>query len=415
MSVTCPYCGQCFPHSDNINSRHKTFCPGWQAELGDTKPRPCLCGHEATSLTQMKRHRAQCEVWKTRHRGTVQMARLAETLQTKHGEGATHPAHIPEAEARRKATLKERYGAENVFCRESSIFDKVQASLDGKRPVLKGEDNPFSRPEVQDKIRQTHLDRLGVENPSQNPGVRNRAKATNLERYGTEETLAAPVIRARIAETNQERYGGPAPFCSSEIMEKVRRTNLENWGVEWTAQHPVVRQKQLDAMIEHYGSHFFASDEGKKQLRETFIREYGVPHPMLVPEIAFKALVRAGGQRKMNLLERQFAHLHPEFLYTGNGAFWRWLPKLGHHKNPDFILPGSDPEHPKKGVTKVVELFGDFWHSRMFTGSSNFEHEQQLVDAFADIGVKCLVIWESTFKADPEATRARVLTFLSDC
>ena len=59
-----------------------------------------------------------------------------------------------------------------------------------------------------------------------------------------------------------------------------------------------------------------------------------------------------------------------------------------------------------------MELFRDYWHSRMFTGSANFEHEQQLVDAFADIDITCLVIWESEFKADSEAVRQRVLNFL---
>ena len=105
MPVTCPHCNRHFPNSDTINSRHKAICPGWQTS---EKPRPCLCGHEATSLTQMKRHRQQCPTWKARHRGTVQMERLAETLQTRHGEGVTHPTGIPEAETRRKATLKAR-------------------------------------------------------------------------------------------------------------------------------------------------------------------------------------------------------------------------------------------------------------------------------------------------------------------
>jgi hypothetical protein len=38
--------------------------------------------------------------------------------------------------------------------------------------------------------------------------------------------------------------------------------------------------------------------------------------------------------------------------------------------------------------------------------------EQQLVEAFRDIGIECLVVWESEFKANPEATRQRVLSFL---
>lgn len=81
------------------------------------------------------------------------MGRLATPLQRNHGVGLTNPRQIQEAEEKRKLTNLERYGSENVFCRESSIFDKVQASIDGKRPILRGKDNPFAWTEVQDKIR----------------------------------------------------------------------------------------------------------------------------------------------------------------------------------------------------------------------------------------------------------------------
>lgn len=430
------------------------------------------------------------------------MARLAETLQARHGEGVTHSNMVPGAEEKRQATNQERYGAPNVFCRESLVFDKVQASLEGKRPALKGQDNPFAWPEVQEKIRQSNLERYGVEHNQQCPEVRAKARATNLERYGHEESLAAPEVRAKIVATNEARYGGPAPAHSLAVVEKARQTNLERWGVEWTCQHPEVRRQQLETMEANYGATYFASEEGraeikatlierygvdhpakieghwdraittfvrkygvthplqlaefldkrratcqerygvdsplqspevyagllatvrerygvdcvfqdegvKERARQTNIANYGVPHPMMNREYA-RAHLEKMARPGPNLLERRFGRLNPELLFTGNGAFWRWLPELGHHKNPDFIFPGPDPKKPKKGVTKVVELFGSYWHSRMFTGSSNFDHEQQLVDAFADIGIGCLVVWESEFQADPDACRQRVQQF----
>lgn len=340
------------------------------------------------------------------------MSRLAGTLEQRYGEGVTHPSRVPGAEDKRKTTNLERYGAENVFSRESKLFDGVQAASAPYRPIMRGADNPFARPEVQAKIRQANLERYGVENPNQRPEVRSKTKATNLERYGTEEALAAPVIRERIKATNLERYGGPAPSCSPEVNEKARQTNLERWGVEWTSMLPEVRQKQLETMLDHYGAHYFGSDIGKETLRSIFMQKYGVPHPMQVPEIAFKALVNAGGKGTPNQLEVRFAAHFPTLLYTGDGGFWRWLPKLGHHKNPDFILPGPDSSKPKHGVTKVVELFGNYWHSRMFTGKANFEHERELVEAYQDIGIDCLIVWESEVKACEEEVLRRVTSFL---
>jgi hypothetical protein len=159
---------------------------------------------------------------------------------------------------------------------------------------------------------------------------------------------------------------------------------------------------------ERYGASNYFSSEKYKQDN---IAKYGVPHPMMNKDYALGVLERMK-RAGPNFPERMLHSLVPELLYTGNGAFWRWLPKLGHHKNPDFILPGPDLDEPRRGVTKVVEMFGDFWHSRMFTGKANFEHEQELVEAFRDIGIECLVIWESEIKKDSPAVQAKIKAFL---
>ena len=442
---------------------------------------PCLCGHVATSMTQMKRHRAQCSVWKARHRGTVQMQRLAETLQKNHGVGVTHPTKIPEAEARRRQTNLERYGASNCFSRGSSVYSKVREASALNRVYLSGSANTFARPETKAKIRSTLLVRYGVTSPQQSPSVRLKTQSTNLQRYGFTSALSAPVIRERIKATNLVRYGGPAPACSEEVLDRTRATNRSRWGFDWTNQNPDVRQRQVEAQFEHYGTWFLASEEGKAKVRQalidkygvdhpakiegywdrmvqTFVRRYGAQHPFLLAEFLEKrretCLERFGVDNPMqspevyhqymetctkrygvpnamknrtiarraleaakrigpNMLERRFGGQNPELLYTGNGAFWRFLPLLGHHKNPDFILPGPDPAQPKRGVKKVVELFGDYWHSRLFTGKANFDHVQELVDAWKAIGIDCLVIWESDFKANPSATRSLLLSHLT--
>jgi G:T-mismatch repair DNA endonuclease (very short patch repair protein) len=48
----------------------------------------------------------------------------------------------------------------------------------------------------------------------------------------------------------------------------------------------------------------------------------------------------------------------------------------------------------------------------MFTGKANFDHEQELIEAFADIGIECLVVWESEVESDPEGVKVRLAAFL---
>ncbi|MBD3261091.1 MAG: hypothetical protein GF334_05320 [Candidatus Altiarchaeales archaeon] len=77
-----------------------------------------------------------------------------------------------------KKTNLERYGAENVGAKESSLYEEIQEKLEGKRPVFRGDDNAFAKPEVQEKIRETMMERYGVEIPQQSPEIRAKTRET---------------------------------------------------------------------------------------------------------------------------------------------------------------------------------------------------------------------------------------------
>lgn len=426
-----------------------------------------MCGFQAVSDNKLKAHKRECEVWLARDKKAVRAERMRENSLAKHG--VENPMRSPEANAKRAETNLARYGAENPFSKEASTFAKVQSSLEGKRPILRGEANPFAKPEVQVKIRASMLERYGVENPQQSPEIRAKTTATCGERYGGV-LMASPELAEKARATNRDRYGDVNPQRTETIKDKIKETNLARYGVPWTSMDPETRRKQLETHHERWGSHYFASDEGKAQIRsvmlerfgvefpgaieghwdrlvETFKQRYGVEHPLQLAEFLDKrrdtVLEKYGVEHVLqnneirekmvstkiekygnpwgpspidgpNGLERKVLALVPEgsILFTGDFSFWRWLPKLGHHKNPDFIVPGPDPENPKKGVTRVVEAFGDFWHSKMFTGRAPFEHEGELIEAYAEIGIDCLVLWESEVLGYPEEVRGRLMEFL---
>jgi len=453
MPVVCPHCHHTFG-GNKVSSRHIANCPNWPRTLTD----PCLCGFQATSDNKLKAHKRACPDWQARDKKAVRAQRLRETSLARYG--VEDCRRMESANQKREETNVARYGAANPFSRESNVFDKVQSSLDGKRPVLRGAANPFAKPEVKAKIRLFFKVRYGVENPQQNSEVKAKTRRTNLVRYGGT-LLGSPVLRAKARLTNATRYGDAFPQRTQFVKDRQRETNLDRWGVEWTGQNPEVRRKQLETHHERYGSHWFASEEGKAEIKRVFQERYGVdhwmqkdgaweqlvqtfqerygvdhplqlaeflekqrntnmrnwgaPHPMQNREHARERLEKMRPGVGPNGLERTVLELAPagSLLFTGDFTFWRWLPTLGKHKNPDFIVPGPDPENPKRGVTRVVEAFGDFWHSRMFTGKVPFDHEQDLIDAYAEVGISCLVLWESEIHADPEATRLRLNAHLT--
>ncbi|MGB2843279.1 MAG: hypothetical protein WBC02_00325, partial [Candidatus Aminicenantaceae bacterium] len=365
-----------------ISSGHKRKCPDFILSV-PKKPVPlCVCGHKSTSMTQMKRHRSICEQWKNRDKELTRTKRLESTLRERYGEGVSNPVHIPGVSKRKAATMKKRYGAENPFSRKSSLFQKVQSYwADKDRAAHLPKDN-FAKPEIKEKIRQTNLERYGVENPTQNLNIRNKQLATAKKRYGDEQLLRVKEIREKGKQTNLLRLGVPDPAQSPVVLEKIRQTNLERYGVPWTTLG-VSREKQYATQVSKYGNKFFASTIGKQKIRKA----------LLDSENVSKDGVRKRN-RKLNKPESLVQSLNDRLFYVGHGIFWKYLPSLMGSKNPDFIIPGSDPERPFKNVKQVVEVLGNYWHGPEKTGLQRDLYEEQLILAYADIGISCLIIWE---------------------
>ncbi|OPZ37905.1 MAG: hypothetical protein BWY99_01763 [Synergistetes bacterium ADurb.BinA166] len=129
------------------------------------------------------------------------------------------------------------------------------------------------------------------------------------------------------------------------------------------------------------------------------------------PQLAARALQHSR-RSGPNSLERRLQELFPSLLFTGDGSFWKFLPRLGRNKNPDFVLPGPHPDSIFRDASVAVEVFGSYWHGEAKTGKSVVEHELETVAAWNDVGFKCLVVWEPEFK-DERRMIKRIEEFLA--
>ena len=77
-----------------------------------------------------------------------------------------------------------------------------------------------------------------------------------------------------------------------------------------------------------------------------------------------------------------------EYKFVGDGKIW-----IGY-KNPDFINVN--------GQKKIIELFGDYWHSVGRTGRTKQQEENQRINHFAKYGFKVLIVWERELKNIPK-------------
>lgn len=103
------------------------------------------------------------------------------------------------------------------------------------------------KPEVQQKVKQTKLERYGNENYHN----MEKTKQTNKERYGNEYTVGSKVIIDKIKERNQERYGVDYPLQAKEIQEKTKQSLQENYGVINPGLSTEIQQRTKQTRIEN--------------------------------------------------------------------------------------------------------------------------------------------------------------------
>ena len=398
-------------------SGHRDYCPQWWV-YRQSLPAKCEgCGVGFRDAYSKRAHAQACELWKEYRRAKDEEERSYPCpscgelmrgyqlgLHVNACKGSFTRADWEEWRGRlgreRRAEAFARYAPEE----EGAAF--VTCRLCGQRFYQLAEHLVTAHNTTAEKYRAaTGSCTQAMENAV-------RRKATLTERYGVDHPAKMPDHWEKTVAAFRERFGVDHPLHLSSFLRKRENTCIERFGFPHPTQSAGVQEKTKITCRGRFGADaYFGSDAYKAWS----MKLYGSPHPMGNREYVLKLFEKLSSTRpNPNGLERAVQTLAPSLIYTGDWTWWRYLPLLKGHKNPDFLVPGPDPENPREGVTKVVEAFGDYWHSRIFTGKAPFDHEQELVEAYADIGIRCLIVWEGEVKTDPAGVAARLAAFLGE-
>lgn len=85
--------------------------------------------------------------------------------------------------------------------------------------------------ETRKKFEATNLLKYGTKNPAQSKVVQDKMKNTCLEKYGATNIFGSDIGKKKIKETNLKRYGVENPQQNAEIKEKTKQTAIEKYGV----------------------------------------------------------------------------------------------------------------------------------------------------------------------------------------
>ena len=83
--------------------------------------------------------------------------------------------------------------------------------------------------EIQEKYKQTCLEKYGCEYSFQNENIKNKIKRTNLERFGCEYSLQSKEVREKGKQTFKKRYGCENPSQSEKVKQNHYNKSYDNF------------------------------------------------------------------------------------------------------------------------------------------------------------------------------------------
>lgn len=141
--------------------------------------------------------------------------------------------------------------------------------------------NPASRSEVKEKIKNTNLERYGASCP-----LNTQEKiAKRVEKlFGTEESISKIVKKRR--ETSQKRYGADHIMKTEEGMNRLKNAMQEKYGVDFPLQNEEIKDKTKQTCQERYGvDNPLSLTEVSVKGYKTSLEKYGVEHYNQLPEM----------------------------------------------------------------------------------------------------------------------------------
>ena len=324
---TCPVCGKYILYGKTKLKKDK-FC----SDACYRSPEGLKIAQQRRDATNIERYGSLEDAHKEHHKRYVESCR---------SKGIPLGSWTPEGQAKKEATMLERYGATTTLA--SPILAKKVKQTNLERY---GVENIGNSKEIRAKIDATNEKKYGSSNLFSVKKIRSKIKATNLERYGVENIGDSLVVRERIKATNRERYGCDFPLENKKIHQKVVAINAANLETE-------VRERVLNSGYEIVGE--YQGCEKRNLLKclrcgNEFLHNIMSNKPLFCPFCD-----KVSGSRKENII-------------------MEYIKSLGFsaRERDRDILDGKELDIYIPGKAIAIEIDGIYWHSEASGKDRNY-------------------------------------------
>jgi len=210
------------------------------------------------------------------------------------------------------------------------------------------------------------------------------------------ETRAKMSVRAKARYQKKENHPFYGLHHSEETKEKIAHANKGKQ--PWLGRHhseetkAKIRQTRLGKSSWNKGRS--PPEETRKKLSKAQTDNWRDPQYTIMMMKQMHIRPTRPERKLEDILNRHFPR---QYKYTGDGKL------VIHGMRPDFANCN--------GKKLVIELFGDYWHSKKVIGEDWRRSELGKIMAYNNLGYRCLVIWEHELQ-DEQKVIHRIQLFM---
>ena len=160
----------------------------------------------------------------------------------------------------------------NLFCSDDcQNSDKGKSIINDKRKDTYSQKTILEKESVNNKRKNTNIDKYGVENTYQSKELQEKMKIKRLDtvrdKYGVDYITQSKEFKEKSQKTLEENYGVDNPMKSDEIKEKQSESVMENYGVDNPMKSDEIKERQKSSVQKKYGfDNVFQNDKIKREI-----------------------------------------------------------------------------------------------------------------------------------------------------
>jgi hypothetical protein len=203
------------------------------------------------------------------------------------------------------------------------------------------------------------------------------------------------VGRKHTAESTEKRAAKIRGKSYEELMGKEKADKLKEdrrQCFNWIKERGLEKETATRGSMAH--ADYMRTDP---EYKERYLKKLGESHKKRWQEATKEERnswvinwIKAAGMKPNNIelyIKEFLDFTYPsEWKYVGDGSV------VLNGFNPDFINAN--------GEKKIIEIFGDYWHSERVKHRTKEEEEQLRCSRYAEYGYDTLIIWENEVKMD---------------